>query len=127
MLIDPVVTGSAGKLLVVLLSYALALGLSGRVVRYVVLPIGSRAPLPPPGLRFDPSTVIGKCENAITVTFVLAGEVAGIAIIFAAKSLVRSPQIRQNAAFYLGGTLVNLVWSLAMAVPARILVAGVAG
>lgn len=125
MIVEPIVTGAAAQLLVVLSSYLLALGLSGQVVRYVVLPADTLPPRAPAGLRFDPSTVIGKCENVITVTFVLAGDVAGIAIIFAAKSLVRSPQIRQNAAFYLGGTLVNLVWGLLVAVPARVLIAGV--
>lgn len=125
MIVEPIVTGGAAQLLVALGSYLLVLGCSGRVVRYIVLPVGVKPPAAPAGLRFDPSTVIGKCENVITVTFVLAGDVAGIAIVFAAKSLVRSPQIRQNAAFYLGGTLVNLVWGLLIAVPARVLIAGV--
>ncbi len=125
MIVEPIVTGGAAQLLVALSSYLLVLGFSGTVVRYVVLPVGAKPPPALAGLRFDPSTVIGKCENVITVTFVLAGDVAGIAIVFAAKSLVRSPQMRQNAAFYLGGTLVNLVWGLLIAVPARVLIAGV--
>lgn len=110
--------------LVVLGAYAVALAGSGPVVRYFVLPKGIAAPAKPPGVRFDPSAVIGKCENFLTVTFMLMNAPEGIAIVFTAKSIVRSDKIRENAGFYLGGTLVNLVWSVAVAGLAKLIVAG---
>lgn len=118
------VTAPWAQVVVVLAAYVLTLAGSGPVVRYFVVPKGSTAPPKPPGVRFDPSAVIGKCENFITVTFVLLNAPEGIAIVFTAKSLVRSEQIRQNAGFYLGGTLVNLVWGLCVAGVARVLVMG---
>ncbi|RMH10242.1 MAG: hypothetical protein D6695_11740 [Planctomycetota bacterium] len=111
-------------------AYALTLALSGPLVRYFVLPRGTRTSWPPEGEapargwpRFDPSAVIGKCENIITVTLVLSGNEAGLALIFAAKSLVRSDAIKRDPGFYLGGTLVNLVWGLLVASGARVLLA----
>lgn len=56
--------------------------------------------------------IIGKCENIIILTFVLAGEVTGLALIFAAKNLARQKAIQDNAGFFLAGTLVNFTTSL---------------
>lgn len=108
--------------LVVLAAYALTLGLSGHLVRFFVLRRDFRPPAPDPGgPRFAASTVIGKCENLITVTLVLVGQETGLALIFAAKSLVRREEIHDNPGFYLGGTLVNLVWGLIIASVAQAL------
>jgi hypothetical protein len=65
-----------------------------------------------PAPRFDPGAVIGKCENILSLTFILAGEATGLALIFAAKSIVRKDEIQKNPSYYLGGTLVNLVWAV---------------
>ena len=74
--------------LIVAAGYALCLSLSGPIVRFFVsLPdelANSRK-----GMRFDIGALIGKCENILTITFVLAGAETGLALIFAAKSLVR--------------------------------------
>ena len=128
-LTEPMVTSSWGRVLVVLGAYVLTLMLSGMVVRFFVLPPDlerewpPKEGTPPAGgwPRFDPSMVIGKCENLITVTLVLTGNVAGLALIFAAKSLVRSEAIKRNPGFYLGGTMVNLVWGLMVAFTARVI------
>ncbi|MBP7149452.1 MAG: hypothetical protein KBD01_18140 [Acidobacteria bacterium] len=122
----PLVTALWAKLLVVLAAYALAVSLSGPIVRFFVLP-RVLPPLPPrdrAGPRFDSSSVIGKCENIIAVSLILLGEETGLALIFTAKSLVRSDDIKRNPGFYLGGTLVNFVWSVLVAGIARVLVAG---
>jgi len=126
MTIEPLVTDLWARAAVIFAAYALTLGLSGVLVRFIVLPRGMKAPKPPPdGPRFDTSTVIGKCENIIAVTFVLLGQETGLALIFAAKSLVRSDQIKENPGFFLGGTLVNLVWALIVAVSARAIAFGI--
>ena len=64
--------------------------------------------------RFDVGTIIGKCENIITITFIIAEQYTGLALIFAAKSLVRKDEIEKNARYYLGGTLVNFTFSVVM-------------
>lgn len=59
--------------------------------------------------------IIGKCENIIILSFVLVGEVTGLALIFAAKSLARQKDIKNNAEFFLVGTMVNFTASLVIA------------
>lgn len=65
--------------------------------------------------------IIGKCENIIIVSFVLAGEVTGLALVFAAKSLARQKDINDNAGFFLAGTMVNFTASLVIAFGLKIL------
>lgn len=122
----PPVTAPWGKAAIILAAYVVTLALSGRIVRFIVLPRNvSNPPADPVGPRFSPSTVIGKCENLLTVTFVLAAQDTGLALIFAAKALVRAKDIEKNPGFYLGGMLVNLVWGLFVATVARWLIAGI--
>lgn len=59
--------------------------------------------------------IIGKCENIIILSFVLAGEVTGLALIFAAKSLARQKDINDNAGFFLAGTMLNFTATLVIA------------
>lgn len=59
--------------------------------------------------------IIGKCENIIILSFVLAGEVTGLALIFAAKSLARQKDINDNAGYFLAGTMVNFTATLVIA------------
>ena len=110
---------------IVLAGYLVTLLLSGVIVRYFTPPPpkAEEAERPGPKGRFDASVVIGKCENILVVTLVLAGEVTGLALLFAAKSLVRKEDIRKNSQFYLGGMLVNLTWSLGMGYLTRYLAA----
>jgi hypothetical protein len=107
-------------------AYVIAVLYSGAVVRFFILPRGAPKPVPqsPQTSRFDISTLIGKCENIIAVTCILGGEVGGLALVFAAKSWVRAKEIEKNPTFYLGGTLINLTWSMAIGGIARLLVAG---
>lgn len=128
-LIPPLVETPWGRIAVVLGAYVLTLALSGVLVRLIVTPAvaadGETAA--GPKRRLSPGTVIGKCENIITVTLVLANQATGLAVIFAAKSLVRQEEIRRDAAYFLGGTLVNFSWGLLVASIARIAIFGVAG
>ena len=122
----PVVTSPLGKGIVIVLAYAITLAFSGKVVTYFVLPRKRTARRAPDaeGPRFDTSVLIGKCENILTVTLVLLGEETGLALIFTAKSFVRKEEIERDPGFFLGGTLVNLVWGIVVAGIARWLVRG---
>ncbi len=64
----------------------------------------------------DIGAVIGKCENILTVTFVLANAITGLALLFTAKSIVRRDDIKKDPRYYLGGTLVNFTFSVVVAV-----------
>lgn len=68
------------------------------------------------------SNIIGRCENVLTVTFVLMEQVTGLGIIIAAKALVRRQAHPGQDAYYLGGTLLNLAVGVACAALARLIV-----
>lgn len=122
----PWIEGTLGSILALALGYAVTLALSGRIVRYFVGTVESDVPaastVRSDGRRFDAHSIIGKCENLITLTFLIAGDLTGLALIFAAKSIVRAKE--ENQSYYLGGTLVNLVWSIAMGMLLRLAVVG---
>jgi len=60
----------------------------------------------------DVGTWIGLCEFFLVVSFVLVGEYTAIALIFAAKELVRADRIREQPSYYLLGTLLNISFAL---------------
>jgi len=127
MIFEPVLTSAWAKAIVVVAAYVVTLAGSGRLVTYFVLPRKRRAPHAPDpdGPRFDTSMLIGKCENILTVTLVLLGQETGLALIFTAKSFVRKEEIERNPGYFLGGTLVNLVWGVVVGGLARWLVRGI--
>ena len=60
----------------------------------------------------DIGTIVGKTENVLLLTLVLAGAYTALAVVFAAKSIVRSDDMNNNSLFYLAGTLVNFTYSV---------------
>lgn len=60
----------------------------------------------------DVGTWIGLCEYFLVVSFVLVGEYTAIALIFAAKELVRADKVREQPSYYLLGTLLNISFAL---------------
>lgn len=123
----PLVHALEAKALTVVLAYAVTMLLSGFVVRYFVTPrqADKRDMAASSGGRFDAGTIIGKCENLMTVTFILLDEVTGLALIFAGKSLVRRKDIEYDPGYFLGGTLINFVWAMLIAMIARVVAFGV--
>ena len=122
----PWIEGLSWRIMALALGYTVTIALSGRIVRFFVGTVESGDPVAPAARsddrRFDAHSVIGKCENLIALTFVIAGELTGLALIFAGKSIVRAKE--ENQSYYLGGTLVNLVWSIAMGMLMRLAVVG---
>lgn len=131
LILPPLVESPLGGLLVVAVAYAVTLAFSTLVVTAFV------SPSPPTGSsersedqehatdeRRHLGNIIGKCENIIIVTFILAQAETGLALIFAAKALVRREDIEKDPGYFLGGTLLNFVWSLSIAMIARVLIAG---
>jgi len=55
---------------------------------------------------------IGACEHFLVVTFVLVNEYTAIGLIFAAKELVRSREIKEKASYYLLGTLLSVSFAI---------------
>ena len=103
-------------------AYFVATFLSGSIVGLALKQLPEDGEPSQPGFDPKPGIIIGKCENIITVTCVLADNLTGLAIIFAAKSLVRDSSDSKRDDYYLCGTLVNLVWGLLVGFLAKALV-----
>jgi len=77
----------------------------------------------PTGRERDVGVLVGKCENVLTLTFVLAGAYTALAVVFAAKGIVRKDDIEKNSLFYLAGTLVNLTYSVLVGIAVTVAIA----
>lgn len=65
----------------------------------------------------DTGWLIGRLENVLVLTLVVAGEYTALSIIFAAKSWVRREDTASgNTTYYLAGTLVNFTYSIVVGI-----------
>jgi hypothetical protein len=64
----------------------------------------------------DTGTIVGKCENFLILTFMLLNAYTALALIFAAKTVVRKEDIKTNTLYYLAGTMVNVTYSILFSV-----------
>ena len=67
-------------------------------------------------IEIDTGFIIGICENFIIVTFILIEEITGLALIFAAKTIVRRKDIERDPRYYLVGTMINFTFSVFMGI-----------
>ena len=110
------------KVLVILIGYFITFFLTNLLIRKIILKGQKSFDVDGDG-NIDKTDekiirdgyIIGKCENIIILSFVLVGEVTGLALIFAAKSLARQKDINDNAGFFLAGTMVNFTATLILA------------
>lgn len=75
----------------------------------------------------DVGTWIGLCEHFLVVSFVLAGEYTAIALVFAAKELVRADKVKDDPGYYLLGTLLNITLSILFGVGLKLSLLACAG
>lgn len=68
----------------------------------------------------DAGALIGKCENILILIFILIEAYDALAIIFAGKSIARSEAIKRDPKLYLGGTLINVSYSIVVAIAIKI-------
>jgi hypothetical protein len=65
----------------------------------------------------DTGWLIGRFENILVLTLVIAGEFTALSIIFAAKSWVRREDTATgNTTYYLAGTLANFTYSIVVGI-----------
>lgn len=55
------------------------------------------------------------------MTFILFNEYTALAIVFAAKAIVRREDMSKNSLFFLAGTMVNVTYSVMFGIMIRIL------
>ncbi len=105
--------------LIIFIFYIFALATSGMIVELFIginkkraysenKKTAGKAPV----FNLDTGTIIGKCENILTLTMILLGAYTGLALIFTAKSIIRADLMKKDPKYYLGGTLVNFTYSI---------------
>ena len=83
------------------------------------------------GLRYG-GLVIGALERALVLTFVLRGDFQAIGLILAAKGLIRYAEIKDArdqkvAEYVLVGTMLSLLWAVAVGLAAERFAPALAG
>lgn len=69
----------------------------------------------------DTGFIIGKCENLLIFLFVFLNEYTALALIFAAKAIVRREDMSKNSLYFLAGTMINVTYSVVIAVTAKVI------
>ncbi len=104
--------------------YSVLLFTSGKVLNYTLSKISKKTSSPKEISKEvrDTGFVVGKCENLLIVTFILLDAYTALAIIFAAKAIVRREDMSRNSLFFLAGTMINITYSLIMGLIIKILI-----
>jgi hypothetical protein len=101
-------------LAVVLLGYLVLLATSSAVVEYFLKHwTGTDISTSITDEQRDTGKVIGKCENVLVLTLIVANAYTALGLIFAAKSIVRKEDMSSDdTTYYLAGTLLNFTYSV---------------
>ncbi|MGC9445327.1 MAG: hypothetical protein ACP5E9_10455 [Candidatus Methanospirareceae archaeon] len=100
------------EIMIVLGGYIVLLLTSGVVVTGVLRSISKEQILKIGKDARDTGFVVGKCENILILTFMLLEGYTALALIFAAKAVVRREDMSKNSLFYLAGTMINVTYSI---------------
>ena len=98
--------------LAIVLAYLFALSTGTILVRETIFALKEERQK----FKFNTGFIIGICECFIIITLILANEITGLALVFAAKTIVRRGDIEKDPKYYLAGTMVNFTYSLLMGV-----------
>lgn len=103
--------------LIVLVGYLFLLGTSGIVVNTIISHISKGEGEKKITQRErDTGFIIGKCENILLLTFVLLNAYTALALIFVAKTVVRKEDMSKNTLYFLSGSMINVTYSIMIAV-----------
>ena len=108
---------------IVFMGYLFLLGTSGRVVTATLTWADDAYDADVTDEQRDIGTIVGKSENVLLLTFVLVGAYTALAVVFAAKSIVRQEDMKNDSLFYLAGTLVNFTYSVVVGLAVTAVVA----
>jgi hypothetical protein len=73
-------------------------------------------------IRDYTGTIIGKCENILVFVFIIFDQYTALALIFTAKTVVRIEAIRADPLYYLAGTMLNVTYSIIIALMVKFLI-----
>jgi hypothetical protein len=109
---------------ILIAGYVVLLVTSGIVVNYILSWISTV----PMSKKIDKEVrdtgfVVGKCENLLILTFMFLEAYTALALIFAAKAIVRREDMSKNSLFFLAGTMINVTYSIMIGLIVKILIA----
>jgi hypothetical protein len=107
------------NIIIIVVGYLFLLATSGKLVIYILkrTSTGKIAQKE----DFDTGFIIGKCENILILTFMLLNAYIALAIIFAAKTIIRQEDIKKNSLYFLAGTMVNVTYSILVGAVIKVL------
>jgi len=108
-------------LLITIAGYGATLLSSSIIVRRVVSKIAKEDFKKISKVTLDTGLIVGLCENILIITFILIEQYTALALVFTAKSIVRSRAMQERPEYYLVGTMVNFTFSIIMGFLTKIL------
>ena len=101
------------QIVILITGYMILLGTSGLVVNFILSRISS-VPISQTISKEvqDTGFVVGKCENILLLTFMILEAYTALALVFAAKAIVRREDMSKNSLFFLAGTMINVTYSI---------------
>jgi hypothetical protein len=70
----------------------------------------------------DTGFIVGKCENLLILTFMVLDAYTALALIFAAKAVVRREDMSKSSLYFLAGTMINITYSIMFGLAIKILI-----
>ena len=109
---------------ILVVGYSVLLCTSGILVNYILSTISKEPISKKIGKEArDTGFVVGKCENLLILTFMLLDAYTALALVFAAKAIVRKEDMSKNSLFFLAGTMINVTYSIMIGLVTKIFVA----
>ena len=116
------VSATTAKVIITGAAFLLLVFTSGHVVEHILgLALGEdwEHGEEPDKQTLTMGAILGKCENILTLSFILAGQYTALALVFAGKSIFRAEKAKEQPGYYLGGTVVNFTYSVVFAMGVR--------
>ncbi len=101
------------EIAILLTVYIVLLATSGKTVNYILSRISTQPVSQTISKEVrDTGFVVGKCENLLILTFMFLNAYTALALVFAAKAIVRREDMSKNSLFFLAGTMINVTYSI---------------
>ena len=117
-------SGEYGDFIIALLGCLILLGTSGILVREVLNKVSkTKIDKMVDKKQMDTGTIVGKCENLLIFIFMILQAYTALGIIFAAKAIVRSEDMKgKKSLYFLAGIMVNVTYSIVLGLIVKVII-----
>ncbi len=114
---------SRNDVFILVAGYVVLLSTSGKVLSYILSKTSGKVVFQKPDKETrDTGFIVGKCENLLILTFMLLNAYTALALIFAAKAIVRREDMSKSSLYFLAGTMINITYSIMFGLAVMILI-----